>query len=505
MSISATGEEVKEAVNEGEAAHADTANVDTPPTSEGAGESAQKSTAHRPSSKRKSFLGEVDVLHDPIGKSLLMIIVPLILTQLMVRVYVFTDVLVLGNFAEGAAVAATGATGSIWALIMLFSNNIAMGTDIVVSRTKGEGNLERIQRVIRTAFTVSVIISLVTTALVLILAGPLLELTGCPADIIDNATLYLQILAASIPASVIFAFMSSVLRAIGDMRRIFIYNMAPGLVNVVLNIVLILILPNPVAAVAIASVISPWLATTALLIRLSKLEYPYRFTFKDAGFSGEVVHKIFKYGIPTAISASIINLVAVQAQSVLNGFGTVAIAGNTAAGEITNFVTCIITTFTSASAIFMGQNIGANNRERVLAFYKRALLISALIAAVTSAIAIVFAEDLAALIIPGEYDSIKIAGLRVFYSLILAVPMAVRAVNNGTLQAYGATRLQMANSLIGNCGFQIIWLNFIFSPNDPIEMLFIYTPISIAITTISSSVLTYIHNRQFKRGKAFRL
>ncbi|MBO5906969.1 MAG: MATE family efflux transporter [Clostridia bacterium] len=505
MSVS-TGEEKEVVVNESESTEAEVPCGKGSLTAVESEANVQKSAKHtHHTSKRRSFLGEVDVLHDSIGKSLLMIIVPLILTQIMVRIYVLTDVIVLGNFGQGIAVAATGTTGAIWGLIMLFSSNIAMGADIVVSRTKGEGNPERIQRVIRTAFSVSVILSLLTTILVFVLARPLLEITDCPADIIDNSALYLQILSASIPANITFSFMSSVLRATGDMRRLLIYNMVPGLVNVVLNVVLILVLPNPVAAVAIASVISPWLATVALLIRLSKLEYPYRFTPKDAGFSGDVVFKMFKYGIPTAISASIVQIVSVQSQSVLNSFGTTAIAGNTAAGEIINFVTMIITAFTTASAIFMGQNIGANNRERVLAFYRRALLVSSSVGAIMAAVAIVFGENMVSLIIPGEYEAIEIAGLRIFYSVILAVPMAIRSVNNGSLQAYGATKLQMANSLIGNCGLQLIWLNLIFPLNPTIEMLFIYTPIAVALTAISSSAMVYFFNRRLKHGKVFKL
>ena len=497
MNISSANEECKETLKH----TAEDTNETSPVTKENS--KNQKSTH----GKRKNFLGEVDILHDSVIKSLVMLVIPMIMTNLIQRIYVATDIMVLGRFASGSAVAAIGAPGSIWGLIAGIASNIGVGVDVMVSRSVGEGNRERIKNVIRTAFSLGLILSASVGIAAAILARPLLEFTGCPADIIDNATLYMQICTAMLPASVTYVFMSSVLRATGDMKRLFIYPMASGLINVVLNVIFVLVLPNPVAAVAIASVISPWVSSIMLMSRLRKLEAPYGFTFKNMEFKGEIASKIFKYGIPAAISGSILSIVGVQSQSVLNGFGTAAVAANTSSGEIINFVAMFTAAFTSASAVFMGQNIGANNRARALEFYKKTAIIGTLVSLFVALPMLIFGRELIGLIIPGEYESIEIGYMKMWY--VIAPPIAAlqgfRAVNNGVLQGYGATRLQMANSLIGNCGLQIIWLSFIFPYNPTLDMLFAFTPIALVLTSLSSTVMVLIHNRKLKRGDLFEL
>ena len=205
-------------------------------------------------------------------KSVLTFSIPLILAAIAQDLFTVADKAVLGNMAGSVDVASIGATGAITSLIINGAVGLSSGTTIVLARFWGQKNKEKIRSTIDTALLTSLGLGVIVAILGFFLSPLFLRATGCPEECYNGALLYIRIYISAAPITLFYNYGAAVLRTTGDTQRPLIYILVGGVVNVCLNLVLCFILPQKVAAVAIATVASK--LTSALMVakRLCKLE-----------------------------------------------------------------------------------------------------------------------------------------------------------------------------------------------------------------------------------------
>ena len=460
---------------------------------------------HSDRARRRSSMARirnVDVLNGKLLPSILNFAVPLLLVALIQSLFNAVDIMVLRRMADDAAVAEVGATTSIVHLLTNISIGISMGGKIVLARLIGEGVKEKTERTVLTAVITALILGAVTIAVGFFCSPFFLGVTNCPSDTFDGALIYLRIYFAAGPAIMLYNFGSNVLQVSGDSQRPLYYMIASGLLNVVLNFFLCLVMTEKVAAVAIATAVSQLLGAILVFRRIIVMDGDCRLKWRDNRWSWKACYQIFANGLPIGLSTSLYSLANLQIQSALNSYGSAAIAGNTASVSVEGMASSVAAVpWGSTVGVFVGQNVGADNKKRVKDSIVACIAISAGIAAFFSLIVSLFSSQVLSLFVESK-EAISFGRIRSFYTII---PFAIASLNtilSNTVQAFGYSIFCTLNSIFSVFVFRMIWMNFVYPKASNFHTLmqcFLVSWIMVAVGNLM--FFFYLYYGKFKRNK----
>ena len=207
----------------------------------------------------KRVRAPIDMVNGKVLPQLLRFAVPMMLTGVLQLLYNAADLIVVGKFtgdAAAASLAAVGATGSLVTLILNIFIGLSTGANVVIARAIGAGDDRQAGTATHTAITVSVICGLAVGVVSAVCAHLFVQWMDTPSDALDGATLYFRIVALGFPASLVYNFGAAVLRSVGDTKRPLYFLIVSGMVNVVLNLILVIVFRLGVAGVAIATCVA---------------------------------------------------------------------------------------------------------------------------------------------------------------------------------------------------------------------------------------------------------
>ena len=205
--------------------------------------------------KKMNQKKSMDMLHGPLWNKLLLFALPLAASSILQQLFNSVDTAVVGRFASSQALAAVGSNGSLISLMINLFIGISLGANVIVARYIGQGATERVSTAVHTAIVVAVLSGFFVLIFGQFIAAPVLLLMGTPEDVIDLAVLYLRIYLIGMPFIMLYDFGASILRSIGDSQRPLYSLIAAGIVNKVLNLILVILFHLGVAWVAIATVV----------------------------------------------------------------------------------------------------------------------------------------------------------------------------------------------------------------------------------------------------------
>ena len=307
---------------------------------------------------------EMDMLNGGIAGKLILFSLPLAFSSILQQLFNSADVAVVGRFAGDQALAAVG---SCVALVGIFVNlivGLSVGPNAVLASLIGQKKRERIPGMLHTVLTFGAALGVFLMLLGMLTARLVLEASGTPESVMEEALLYIRIYFLSIPFMLIYNFGSAVLRSFGDTRRPMYYLLASGIVNVILNLVLVICFRLGVSGVAIATVISNILSASLVIHCLHHRRDEFQFRFHDMRIKWADLKKVLIIGIPAGIQGAIFSISNVFIQSGINSFGEDAIAGSSLALNFEYFTYDIANAFAQAAVTFTSQNYGAGNFKR---------------------------------------------------------------------------------------------------------------------------------------------
>lgn len=454
---------------------------------------------------RKAAKKQLDMLEGPLIPSFISYALPLVLAALLQMLYNAADIAVLGNLSTGNAVASVGATTIIVNFIVNTFTSIATGGNILAARIFGAKDDARMAKLVRSTYTFSLILGVIIAVLGELLTLPLLRLTDCPESVIGGAELYMRIYFLGVPASTFYNYMAGIMRSSGDSRRPFFYLAVSGAVNVILNVVLVLTTDSPVASVAIATVAAMYVSAGMLFVHMVRIDGPERLRPFDFRISTDVMLKIIRLGIPSAISAVCFSLTNIQIQSAVNSFGEIGITGNTSAIQVEGAMFAVTNSAHMVASAFFGQSLGAGKRERAVEVMKKSYLFWTAVGALTTVLLLPIARILLQLIAGDNQPAIDFGIVRLYCLIPTAAIHSLLNVNNGVLQSAGKPTLQMVVSLIGICGFRTLWMCVFYRLNESPFMLYVAYPISFLLVFLVSLAFALAVIRKLKRGESFAL
>ena len=427
--------------------------------------------------------------------------IPLYISSLVQNLFTAADTAIVGNFAGGGAVAAIGAGTPVISLLVGCFASFATGTSIVVAKAVGAKDESAIKKTVDTSMLFAGVFGIALMLFAMVLSVPVLKLMDSPEECFDDAVLYMRIYMLGVPFSMVYNFASAIIRAEGDSTRPLTYIIISGIINVGTNVLLCLVLPNKVAAVAIATVLSQAVSASLALARLMNKKDGYcRFSLKNAVFKLGSLGEILRYGIPLALSSAVYPLANLQIQPAINSFGAANLAGVTAANSIDVVQGAMQSAFASTCVTFMSQNIGAHNKKRAMQTFwlcGACAVMSGLI--LGTLCGRVFSEELLGLYLPDYPEAIVCGQKKLLYTTANNWLSAIMLWIASSLQALGYPSFSTVNNLVCVLGFRIIWMNFVYPRNPVVDMLYICYLVSWSLTCVFGLVVLLVAFRKYNR------
>ncbi|MDH6363403.1 putative MATE family efflux protein [Enterococcus sp. PF1-24] len=332
-------------------------------------------------------------------KLIFLFTIPLLIGNIFQQFYNMVDMIIVGQTLGKNALAAVGATGSITFLILGFAQGLTSGLSILTAQRFGAQDYKGVKRSFATSIIICMGVTVVLTALSLLLVGPMLTLMQTPAEIFDLAKSFISVILAGIFASVSYNLLSNMIRALGDSRTPLLFLTIAVIVNVGLDLTFIVIFHLGVAGAAYATILAQLASSIACIIFI-KFKVPnLQLRKSDFVIDKKEIRDHLNIALPMAFQTSIIAIGAVILQSALNSLGTDEVAAQAAAGRIDQFATQPMMSFGVAMGTFTAQNYGAKKYGRILTGVKQSLLLSCGFSIIAGVTVITFGHNLVQLFV----------------------------------------------------------------------------------------------------------
>ncbi len=434
---------------------------------------------------------EIDMSQGSVFKNMVLFAVPLILSSVLQLLFNAADVVIVGRFEGEIALAAVGSTTSLINLMINVFMGYATGASVVISKHFGAGNKDVTHRAVNTCITMSLIFGVVIMILGGLFAKPLLMLMNNPPDVIDSAALYIKIYFIGMPAFMLYNFGSGVLRAVGDTKRPLFFLAIAGVINVILNLFFVAILGWGVAGVAAATTISQCVSAFMVIKCLIQSKEGYRFDCRKIGINKKEFMLMTKIGLPAGIQGSLFSVANVTVQSVINGFGSVAVAGNATSSSIEGFVYVLVMAMNQAVLTFTGQNYGAGKPHRIKKGIFTGLALQFVSVLILGVGAVIFGKSLAGL----YTEDAEVISFAVKRLSIISTTYFICGFNEvfvGALRGMGCSLAPMITSVFGICVLRLVYIATVFKFFLSLESLYLTYPVSWMITGAVNGIILMI-------------
>ena len=447
---------------------------------------------------------EIDMTRGPLLSRILLFSLPLICSGVLQLLFNAADIIVVGRYAGSHAMAAVGATSALINLLVNFFIGISVGANVLVARFRGAGDFDDAQQTVQTALITAVAGGALLVVIGIALARPMLVWMATPAEVLDQAVLYMRIYFIGMPATMLYNFGAAILRAVGDTRRPLYFLMFSGVVNVLCNLFFVIVLHMGVAGVATATVIAQVISATLIVLCLMRVDGMCNVNLKNIHFHADKFARMMQVGLPAGLQSVIFNISNVLIQSSINSFGAIVVAGNTAASNIEGFVYTSMNALYQTSLSFTSQNLGAKQYHRIDQVLLRCAILVVLIGLVLGNGAHLLGRQLLG-IYSSDAEVVSFGLVRLGVVSVTYCLCGLMDVIAGSVRGMGYSILPMLVSLAGACVFRIIWIFTIFRWQHTLFSLYISYPISWGLTICAHLACYFIVRRQVFPPKGAQL
>ncbi len=443
----------------------------------------------------------LDMTTGPFLKKILVFSLPLMLTGLLQLLYNSADTIIVGRFSGKEALAAVGSTGSLINLILNVFIGLSMGSGVMEARFIGAKDDKSMHRCTHTAMTVSIFSGIAVGIFGFFMSETFLKLMGAPDEVIGLSALYLKIYFLGAPGSLVYNFGASLLRAMGDTKRPLYILFASGIVNIILNLILVIPFRMSVSGVAIATVVSQYISAVCVVIFLTKLDNACRLSFKSLRIYRRELIGIIRIGLPAGIQNALFSISNVIIQSSVNSFGKVAMAGIAAGSNFDGYIYTCTNAITQTAMNFSSQNIGAGKYKNIGKIFRRCLVITIIIGSVMSWGGYFLRSQIIS-VFSSDSEVIAIGAQRLALIMPFYVFCSLQDMTAGQVRGMGRSVEPMIISLLGACGIRLLWIFIALPRNRTLINLYWAYPISWSATFAALLVLYFFVKRGLYKRKS---
>ena len=403
-----------------------------------------------------------NMINGPLLPSIISYTIPLILTSVLQLLFNAADLVIVGRFCGSVSVAAVGATGAITSLVINLFIGFSVGAGVTVAHGMGAKEEEAVHRTVHTAIPTAIVSGAVLTVVGVVFSEDLLTMMGTPESVLPLSALYMRIYFGGMIFNMVYNFVASILRAVGDTKSPLIFLSIAGVVNVGLNVIFVTVFHMNVAGVALATTASQAISAVLVTITLMRRKDSCRLYLKKMRFYRVQLLKMIRIGLPAGLQGSLFSISNVIIQSSINSFGEVVMSGNAAAGNLDGFIYVIMNAFHQTTVNFVGQNVGARKYDRVKKILYTCLA-SVIVAGLSASILMyIFSPKLLSIYITDSPEAIASGMVRMGVVCLCYFLCGLMDTATGALRGMGASITPMVISVMGVCGIRLGWIFTVF-------------------------------------------
>ena len=427
----------------------------------------------------------------PLAKQILLVSLPLALSNLLQVLFNMSDVAVVGRFAGSTALGAVGSTSIFVTLFTGFLIGLSNGINVLVARFYGAKHPGDVKKTVHSALIISFIAGVILLFVGLLGSPALLELLNTKPDLLPGAILYLRVYFLGMPALALYNFGNAVFSAIGDTKKPLVYLSIAGVLNIALNLFFVIVCQLNVMGVALASAISQCVSAGLILRALTKVQDCYALDLHAIKLDLGITKRILLLGVPAGFQNAVFAIANLFIQAGVNSFDSLMVKGNSAAANADAMIYDAMAAFYMACASFMSQNYGAGKPDRVKKSYFIALAYSFGVGLLLGGSLFLFGRQFLALftteaaVIDAGMKRVGVMGLAYCISAFMDCTIAAS-------RGLGKTVVPTIIVILGSCVFRVIWVYTIFAHFHTIPSLYLLYPCSWILTAFAE-ILYFVH------------
>lgn len=431
--------------------------------------------------QKEKKANSMDMIHGSLWNKILLFALPLAASSILQQLFNSVDTAVVGRFASSQALAAVGSNSSLISLMINLFLGVSLGSNVVIAHYIGQGSEKNIKTAVHTAVLVAVLCGFFVLLFGQVIARPVLLLMGTPEDVINLAVLYLRIYLLGMPCIMLYDFGASILRSTGDSKRPLYALIAAGIINTILNLILVIGFGMGVSGVAIATVISNMVSSGIVLYILLHEQDPIRVELGQLSIVPKELKKILVIGIPAGLQGMMFSIANVCIQSAINSFGSNAIAGSAAALNFEFFAYFIVNAFAQTTVTFTSQNYGAGEVGRCKKIFRLNMVFSLIFCGMLSAV-FVLGRGFFLRLYTTDEAVLVFATQRLLIATTLELLTSTYEISAGAMRGLGHSLLPAIITCVGSCLLRLVWIATACRLVHDFSLLMIIYPISWVIT-----------------------
>lgn len=437
------------------------------------------------------------MLHGPLVKPMVLFALPLALTGILQQLFNTADVLVLGQFVGTTALAAVGNNSPIIGLLVNLFMGVSLGANVVIARFIGAHNLKETTQAVHTSFLLALILGVAMAVLGELMAAPMLQALGVPAEVMPSAELYLRVYLLGMPAMGLYNFESAIFRSRGDTQTPLKALAVASVLNIVLNLAAVTVVDWGIAGVAAATAISSYVSAWMLYDNLCHAHGIIRIEPGAIRMISSYAKEILRIGVPAGIQGMVFSLSNLVIQAAINSLGEEVMAASASAFIIEINIYVFLVAFGQTVTTFVSQNYGAGNLPRCRKVTKVGMQVAMAVIVALSGMACLFSDELLALF-NGAAAVIEIGRIRVWYIVGFYFVCVFIEGLSGAMRGYGYS-LPPALLMLGTvCGVRIVWIYTVFAANPSFKTIMLCYPISWTATAVLLVVIYRFYRKHIK-------
>lgn len=423
------------------------------------------------------------------GKSLLVFALPMILGNLFQQFYNMADSMIVGRFVGEDALAAVGASYALTNVFIMIAIGGGIGASVLTSQYLGAREYGKLKTSVYTALFNFLGLSAVLAMFGLVMNSQILRVLKTPDNILSDAVLYLQIYFLGLPFLFMYNIFSATFNALGESRIPLCLLIFSSVLNVLLDLTFVLWFHMGVAGVAVATVIAQGIsAVISFSILMNRLKRYPTGEGKVKLYDGDMLKRGTGIAVPSIIQQSIVSIGMLLVQSVVNSFGSSALAGYSAGMRVESI--CIVPMISTGNAVstFTAQNLGARQPKRVREGYRASYVIILSMAVLIAVVLNLFHDPIISAFIDGANGQEAFAtgnGYVTFVSWFFVL-IGLKACTDGVLRGAGDVKLYMLANLV-NLGIRVAVAN-LCAPVWGIQAVWYAVPMGWAVNYLISGV-----------------
>ena len=443
---------------------------------------------------------------------------PLMATGLLQVFYNAADMVVVGRFSESGSFS-MGAVGSCGPLINLLVNafmGLSVGTGICVAQGIGAKRNDEVKSIVHTSLLGGILCGIFVGIFGFLMCKPLLILmmggvNDETAMTLAEAVPYMKAYFVGMPAMMVYNFLASALRSSGDTKRPLIFLSISGIVNVIMNFIMVVGFGMGAIGVGIATSVAQYVSAAMILVYMCRYNGICKIDLRRVKLVKEDIVVVVKNGLPAGLQSVVFSISNVLIQSTINSYGDAVIAGSAAAGNIEGFIYIAMNSIYQTALTFSGQNVGAEKIERVKKVAFIAVAVVIITGIVIGGVCVLFGEQLLSIYVdepdPELHDAVFNAGiLRLEVICTTYFLCGLMEVLSGLMRGMGKPITPMIVSILGSCVLRIIWIvvicNILFPGN--ITYLYLAYPITWVVTCTGHTICCVKTYKQLIRQRDSR-